>query len=295
MNALEVCVLGIITSLNQGLETSLHQGSYTAAEYALLTEQVGLSLTLECGVKNTGSGAADTSSICKTDVVSSAGSVLIYCDKAGNASADLVLGTYSVTRALRSDHDNVNVSRRNDLTEVDIEAVCESKGLACGEVRSDAFLIKISLSLIVDEDHDEICLLSSLSGCVNLKACVLSLLPALGAFVQTDNDINAALLEVQSVCVTLAAVADDSNGLAVEQGQVAVFLMINLCHCFVSPFEEYYTTPCERGYTNLNPYGGFALLHGNGAGADHFLDAVGTQQLLVCVEILLRVGKLDRH
>ena len=238
MNALEVSVLGIITSLNQCLESSLHQGSNTAAEYALLTEQVGLSFALECGIKHASSGAADASCVSKTDVVCSAGSVLIYSDQAGNTSADLVLGTYSVARALRSDHDNVNVSRGNDLTKVNIEAVSESKSLAGSEVRSDALLVEISLSLIVDEDHDDVCLLSSLSSSVNLEACVLSLLPALGAFVKTDDNVNAAILEVKSVCVTLASVADYSNGLAVQQGQVAVFLMINLCHCFVSPFEE---------------------------------------------------------
>ena len=51
---------------------------------------------------------------------------------------------------------HVNVSRRNDLTEVDIEAVCESNG-SCPADRFGAmsFLIKISLSLVVDEDHDD--------------------------------------------------------------------------------------------------------------------------------------------
>ena len=143
-----------------------------------------------------------------------------------------------MARALRSDHDNVNVSRGNDLTEVDIEAVSKCECLASGEVRSDALLVEVSLSLIVDEDHDQVSSLCSLSSCEYFETSLFSLLPALGAFVKTDDNLNAALLEVKSMCVTLAAVTDDSNGLAVQHGQVAVFLIINLCHCFVSPFEE---------------------------------------------------------
>ena len=44
-----------------------------------------------------------------------------------------------------------------------------------------------------------------------------------------------------------------------------------------------------------DPDGGFALLNGDGACADYFLDTVGAQKLFVSVEILLGVGKLYRH
>ena len=79
--------------------------------------------------------------------------------------------------ALRCDHCNVNVSRGNDAAEVNVEAVCEHEHIAGFEVRLDIFLVELSLLLIVDEDHDDVSLLCSFSGCVNLKSLSYSLVP----------------------------------------------------------------------------------------------------------------------
>ena len=48
----------------------------------------------------------------KSIVLSVAGSVRIYGDKASNSLAFNILASYSVTRALRSDHDNVQIISR---------------------------------------------------------------------------------------------------------------------------------------------------------------------------------------
>ena len=50
MYTLEVCISGIVTSLNQSLETSLHQSTYSATQNCLLTEQIGLGLLGEGGL-----------------------------------------------------------------------------------------------------------------------------------------------------------------------------------------------------------------------------------------------------
>ena len=107
----------------------------------------------------------------------------------------------------------------------------EHQHVALFQVRLDVLLVHISLLLIVDQDHDDVSHLSSLSGVVYLEALCLSLSLGLAAFVQTDNNVAAGISQVQCVCMTLAAVADDSDGLAIQKRQVTIGFVENLCFC----------------------------------------------------------------
>ena len=131
---------------------------------------------------------------------------------------------------LGSDHDNINVLGRNDAAEVNVEAVCKCQSLALCQVGSDLLLVNCSLLLIGDKDHDDVASLSSISNAHYLQTCCFCLSCALGTLVKTDNNVYAAVLQVESVCMTLRAVADDSNGLAVQSVQVTVLLIENLVH-----------------------------------------------------------------
>ena len=135
-----------------------------------------------------------------------------------------------MTGSLRSNHRNVNVFRRNDAAEVNVEAVREHQHIAFLKVRLNALLVQLCLKLIIDKNHNDVSLLRSLGSCVNLKACVLSLLPALGTLVKTYNNLHAAVLKVERMCVSLRTVTDNCNGLAVQQRQIAVLQMIQISH-----------------------------------------------------------------
>ena len=230
MDALKVRVSRVVACLNQRLEAGLHQSANAAAENCLLAEEVGLGLGTERGLQNACSCAADTECICEADVPSVARCILLDRDEARYALACLILTSDRVTRALRRDHDDVDVLRRLDAAEVNVKAVCKCQGLALGQVRLNALFVQCSLLFIVDENHDDVRSLCSLGACHDLEALCLGLCPALGAFIQTDNNVNAAVLQVQCMCVTLRAVADDGNGLACELLQIAILLIKNSCH-----------------------------------------------------------------
>ena len=95
----------------------------------------------------------------------------------------LLYTSYCMTGSLRSDHSNVNVCRRNDLTEVDSETVSEHKHIAGLKVWFDILLIHSSLLFIIDKDHNDICLLCSFSRCKYFKALLYSLIPRLASFI----------------------------------------------------------------------------------------------------------------
>ena len=107
--------------------------------------------------------------------------------------------------------------------------MCEHQHVALFQIRADAFLVQLSLLLIVDEDHDDVSLLGSLGSGINLEASLFSLSPGTGAFVKADDDIAAGFLQVQCMCMTLGAVADDGNGLAIQQCNITIFLIVNSC------------------------------------------------------------------
>ena len=85
------------------------------------------------------------------------------------------------------------------------------KHIAFLKVWLDIFLIHISLFLIIDQNHDDISLLCSLSCCIYFKSLLFSSLPGSAAFIKTDNDVTSGLLQVQCVSMSLAAVTDNCD------------------------------------------------------------------------------------
>ena len=132
--------------------------------------------------------------------------------------------------ALRRNHDNVNICRRYDLLEVNVEAMRKRQHIARLEVRLNNFLIDVCLLFVRHQHHDDVASRSSLSHGHNRNAVVLGLLLMLGAGTQTDNNVHARILQVHGMRVALRAEAQNGNSLTVQQGQVAVRIIEHLYH-----------------------------------------------------------------
>ena len=232
MDAFEVSVSGVIARFGQRLEARLHQSADAAAQDGLLAEEVGLGLGAERGLQRACSGAADAQRIGQRDLERVAGRVLLDRYEHGNALARLIFAADGVAGSLRGDHDDVDVLGRLDAAEVDVEAVREREGLAFGQIRLDALFIEFRLLLVVDEDHDEIGVFGGLRGGHDGDALGFGLHPALAAFVQADDDLDAGFHQVQRVGVTLGTVTDDRDCFILELVQVAVLLIENSLHVF---------------------------------------------------------------
>src|ERR1700680_4736397 len=82
---------------------------------------------------------------------------------------------------------------------------------------------------------------------MNPQPSRLRLGPALAFPRQSDDHIQAGIAQVQRVRVTLAPVADNRDGLALEQCQIAVLLVITLSHSGESlPLFEHPCSPAAR-------------------------------------------------
>ena len=177
MDTLKVCISLIITCLNQRFESCLHKCTYTAAEHCLLTEKVCLRLCPEGCLKNACSCTANGKRISKSLFKSLACSILLNSHKTRNTLSCLILRTYRMTGSLGSYHCNVNILRRNDTSEMDIEAMSEHEHVSGLKVGLNILLIHISLFLIVYKDHDDISLPGRFSCRIYFKALLNCLVP----------------------------------------------------------------------------------------------------------------------
>ena len=108
-----------------------------------------------------------------------------------------------MTRAFRCNHEYVIGFRRLDETEVDIETVGKRQRGAFLQVWLNVFFIYGSLLLVGRQDHDHVGILHCVSDVGYLESGFFGFLPGIGAFTQTDRDINTAVFQVVRMCMPL--------------------------------------------------------------------------------------------
>ena len=229
MDTFEVSISRIISSFHQCLKACLHQCAYTAAKYCLLAEQVCLCLCPEGRLQYACPCSADTCRISKRFIQCLSGRILLYRNQTGNALSNLIFTSHRMSRSLRSDHGHIHVLRRYDLSEMNIESVGKHEHVPFFQIRLNVLLVHGSLLLIIDQDHDDIRLLRRLCRGKYFKSLLHCLGPGSASFIKSDDDMASGFLQVQGMCMALAAISDDGNGLSFQHGKIAVFLIINFC------------------------------------------------------------------
>ena len=230
MDALEIGVLGLVAGLHQGLEAAAHQVHHAAAQHGLLTEEVGLGLIVEGGLHHTGTGAADPGDIGQGDLHGVAGGVLLHGHQAGDALAVDILAADGVAGALGGGHEHIHAGGRDDLLVADIEAVGKGQGVALLQIGGDVLLVDVGLHLVVDEDHDDVGPLGGLGHGFDGEAGLFGVSPVFGALTESHAHVAAGILQVEGVGMSLGAVADDGDLLAVEIAELTVLFIVHLCH-----------------------------------------------------------------
>ncbi|CCY27818.1 putative uncharacterized protein [Firmicutes bacterium CAG:114] len=230
MDALKIGVFRLIARFHQGLEAQLHELHHAAAENSLLPEEVGLRLIVEGGLHDAGPGAADARDVGQGDVIGLAGGILFHGHQAGHALAGHILAADRMAGALGGRHEHVHIRGGLDLLVADVKAMGKGNGLAGGEVRRDVLLVHLRLVFIVDEDHNDVRSLGGLGNGIDLEAILLRHGPGLAALAQADDDVTAGVPQVQGVGMALGAIAHNGDLLSIELVEVAVLLIIHLCH-----------------------------------------------------------------
>ena len=114
--------------------------------------------------------------------------------------------------------------------EVDVEAVGEAQHVAFLHVGGDLLVVDVGGDFVGHEHHDDVAGFGGGFHFHDLQTSGFSLGPAGAALAQTDDNVHAAFMQVLSMSVTLAAVADDGDSLAVEHAEIAVCVIVLLNH-----------------------------------------------------------------
>jgi len=227
VQALEVGHFRRVASFDQGFETGFHQFNGTAAQNGLFAEQVGFGLVLEGCFDDAGTTATNASGVGQRNVLGVARGVLVDRDQVRDTAAFDELGTHGVARSLRRDHDHVEVGTRNNLVVVNREAVGEGQSGAFLDVRLDFVLVQRGLELVRGQDHDQVGSGNSGSNVGHFQAVSFGFGNGGRTFAQTDGNVDTGVFQVARLSVALGAVTDDGNFLALDDRQVAVFIVEN--------------------------------------------------------------------
>ena len=230
VDALEVGVFGLVAGFHQRLEAAAHQLDDAAAQDSLLAEQVGFGLVVHGRLHDACARAADARDVRQRGVKAVTGRILLDRDEARHTLAHHIGAADGVAGALRRCHEHVHASRGHNLLVADVEAVREGNRLAFGQVGGNVLLVHVRLTLIVDENHDDIRLLRGFRNGHHVEAVLDCHGPAFAALAQTHDDIHAGIAQVQRVGMTLRAVADDGDGLAGQLIQVTILFIVHFCH-----------------------------------------------------------------
>src|SRR5258708_27727947 len=110
------------------------------------------------------------------------------------------------------------------------EAVGEAKNLPLGQPGLDRRLVKISLGLIRSEYLKPIRFLGRFGWRKNRKSISFRLLGTWTGWVEPDDHVVAAVAQVLSLGVPLAAVAEHCNSLFFQGRGIGVALVKDSCH-----------------------------------------------------------------
>ena len=164
------------------------------------------------------------------DLVGVARRVLVDRDERRHAAAFYVRAAHEVAGALRRDHRHVDVGRRVDQVEADVEAVREQQALARREVRRDLGVVGVLLLGVGHEDHDDVGLFAGVGDGEDAKSRLFGLVHRRGLHAKTNAYVVAAVVEVERVGVALGAVAENRDLLVLEDVAIGVLLVVHRGH-----------------------------------------------------------------
>ena len=219
--------LGLVAGLDERVEARLHERGNAAAEHGLLAEEVALRLFRERRLEEPYATAADADAVGERELERPSGGVHLHGDEARRAGARHVELADAMPRRLRRDHDHVVVGGRRDPAEVDVEPVREEHGGPRREVRRDLRLPYALLDVIRHEQRHDLRAGDGVRDRRRLETGLLHGRPGRAPVAQADAHVDARVVEVQCVCMSLAAEADDGDP-AVEKGEIAV--AVDGCH-----------------------------------------------------------------
>ena len=149
-------------------------------------------------------------------------------DQARHAASLEIFRAHRVAGALGGDHQHVEIGARLDEIEVHVEAVREQQRRALLHVGREFVAVDVRLQFVGREHHHDIGPFGGADDVEHLDAFGFGLLGGGRTRAQRHGDVlHAAVAHVEEMGVTLAAVTDDGDLLALDQIEIGVPIVIH--------------------------------------------------------------------
>jgi len=132
-----------------------------------------------------------------------------------------------VAGGLGRHHPDVQIGTRHDLVVVHVETVGKHQRGALLDVGGHVVGVDIGDLLVGQQDHDHVCALDGVVDFHHVEAGLANLVPRGATLAQTHHHLDAAVVQVLRMGMTLAAVANDGYRLALDQAQITIFVVKN--------------------------------------------------------------------
>ena len=216
MQALEIGNLRSVAGFDESFESLLDERRQAAAKHSLFAEEIAFRFFFERGLQNAGAGRADPMRVGESEFVSVAAGILLNREQRWNAAAFGINAANEVAGALGSNHHDVNVVRRHDSFEMNAEAVRNAEHLAGMQIRLDGLLVEFALGFVGSEYVDPVGALGGLVWSDDDHAVGSRLLRAGPVGVEANDNFVSAVAEILGLGVSLAAVTEDGDRLALQ-------------------------------------------------------------------------------
>ena len=228
VQAFKIRHFGRVAGFHQGFKTGFDEFHGAAAKHGLFAKEVGFRFFAEGGFNNAGATAAIGHCIRQRHVARLAALVLIHGDELRHAAASGEGAAHGVAGRLGRDHPHVQIFARHDLPVMHVEAVGKGERRAFFDIGFNFVAVGGGDGFVRQQHHDHIGLCHGIAGFGHFQAGVFRFFPACAAFAQADDDFHAAVVEVERVGVALAAVTENGDSFALDEREVAIFIVKNL-------------------------------------------------------------------
>ena len=233
MHALEIGDFGLITCRHERIKPGFDEFADAAAQDGLFAKEIGFGFFGEGGFENAGARAAQALSVRKRESFGVAAGVLLDGNQRGGAAAFGEDFADAMAGRFRRNHGDVDILRRLDGAEANVEAVREHERLAFMEMRLNIIAVDLGLLGIGREYHDDVRPFGSLAGRHHSETLFFGSRARRATFVQAHANTNAAIPQVQRVSVALRAVADDGDLFGLDECEIRGVVVVEICHVFL--------------------------------------------------------------
>ena len=156
VQAFEICHVRAEAGFHQGIVAGADQLAHAADQHRLFAEQIAFGLLFEAAGEDPDAGAANGLGVGERQLLGLVAQRLVNGKERRESAARKVSGAQRAARPFGGNHQDMNVRRRQDFAEVDVQSMGKNQGVARLQVGRNLVNIKIGHDFIRHQQGNDV-------------------------------------------------------------------------------------------------------------------------------------------